>query len=66
MLTINADKIVVTEAPMYPSQDFFEDSLSDGGFPKKNPKVYAAILKITINDAGRRNLHTCGTVHQDK
>lgn len=57
MLTTNADMIVVTEAPMNPSQVFFGDNLINGVLPKKNPKKYAAISLITISVAGRRNLH---------
>lgn len=57
MLTRNAEMIVVTEAPINPSQVFFGDSLIKGVFPKKNPKIYAAISLITISVAGRRNLN---------
>lgn len=49
--------IVVTDAPMNPSQVFFGDNLIKGVLPKKNPKKYAAISLITISVAGRRNLH---------
>lgn len=50
--------IVVTDAPMNPSQVFLGDNLINGVFPKKKPKMYAAISLMTISDAGRRNLHS--------
>lgn len=66
MLTRNADIIVVTEAPINPSQVFFGDNLIKGVLPKKKPKKYAAISLIAIRVAGRRNLHTYLTVYQEK
>lgn len=38
-LTKNADMIVITEAPMNPSQVFFGDILIKGVFPKKKPQI---------------------------
>ena len=38
MLTTNAEIIVVTDAPINPSQVFFGDNLIKGVFPKKKPK----------------------------
>lgn len=64
MLTTNAEMIVVTDAPMKPSQVFFGDNLIKGVLPKKNPKKYAAISLMAIRVAGRRNLHPCLTIYQ--
>jgi hypothetical protein len=36
---MNADMMVVTDAPIKPSQVFFGDSLINGVFPKKKPKI---------------------------
>lgn len=57
IITKKAETIVVTDAPMNPSQVFFGDNLINGVLPKKNPKKYAAISLITISVAGRRNLN---------
>lgn len=38
VLTKNAEIIVVTDAPMNPSQVFFGDNLIKGVLPKKKPK----------------------------
>lgn len=58
ILTTNAEKIVVIDAPMKPSQVFFGDNLINGVRPKKKPKKYAAMSLMTISEAGKRNLKT--------
>jgi hypothetical protein len=49
--------MVVTEAPIKPSQVFFGESFISGVLPKKKPKKYAATSFIAIKEAGKRNLH---------
>jgi len=39
VLTINAEMMVVTDAPIKPSQVFFGDNLIKGVLPKKKPKI---------------------------
>lgn len=58
--------MVVTDAPMKPSQVFFGDNLIKGVRPKKNPKKYAAISLMAISVAGRRNLHPCLSMYQEE
>ena len=49
--------MVVTDAPIKPSQVFFGESFIRGVLPKKKPKKYAATSFIAIKEAGKRNLH---------
>ena len=56
-LTRKAERTVVTDAPIKPSQVFFGESLIKGVLPKKTPKKYAMMSLMTINEAGNRNLH---------
>ena len=57
--------MVVTDAPMKPSQVFFGDNFIRGVLPKKNPKKYAAISLMAISVAGRRNLQPCLIMYQE-